>query len=144
MEKTDYNKKPEYREGEKGRANLYTPFEKQKFIKSGKGWQGDQQVRYVLIEDTSSSGKKYIEVYSKVGTVFNNDKRDEGSKQPHYTGKTTDEKLRIAGWINQSEKGVNISLSWSEPRQTDEVPFGKELDKMAQEQAEKDGKNGGL
>jgi hypothetical protein len=143
MEK-DYNAKPEYREGEHGKASCFKPFDKQKFIKSGKGWLEDTQHRYVLIEDTSGGGKKYIEVYQKVGTIFVNDKREEGSKQPHYTGKTIDDKLRIAGWINSSEKGVNISLSWTEARSMDtlddEVPFGKELDTMAKDEAKKDGK----
>ena len=79
-----------------------------------------------------------------VKNIFNNDKREEGSKQPHYTGKTIDDKLRIAGWINSSEKGVNVSLSWTEPKNldslNDEVPFGKDLDKLANETAKKEGK----
>ena len=67
--------------------------------------------------------------------------REEGSKKPHYTGKSQDGKSRIAGWINTGDKGVSVSLSWTEPRQLDdEVPFGKELDKMANDQAKKEGK----
>ncbi len=140
MEK-DYNAKPEYREGEHGKAKLFTPFEKQGFKMSGRGWLHNEEHRYVLIEDTSAKGKKYIEVYQKVGTIFNNDQREEGSKKPHYTGKSQDGKSRIAGWINTGDKGVSVSLSGTEPRQLDdEVPFGKELDKMANDQAKKEGK----
>ena len=80
MEK-DYNAKPEYREGEHGKAKLFTPFEKQGFKMSGRGWLHNEEHRYVLIEDTSAKGKKYIEVYQKVGTIFNNDQREEGSKK---------------------------------------------------------------
>ena len=49
---------------------------------SGRGWLHNEEHRYVLIEDTSAKGKKYIEVYQKVGTIFNNDQREEGSKKP--------------------------------------------------------------
>ena len=93
-----------------------------------------------MIEDTSAKGKN-ISRCIKRSVQYLTTTKEKKARRSHYTGKSQDGKSRIAGWINTGDKGVSVSLSWTEPRQLDdEVPFGKELDKMANDQTKKEGK----
>jgi len=54
------------------------------------------------------------------GALFLNDKKEEGSKHPDYTGTLNVEgkEYRLAGWKRQSKNGKTfLSVSISEPRE---------------------------
>ena len=47
------------------------------------------------------------------GTMFRNDRKEEGSKQPDYRGdlKLGGELLEVAGWIKEGKKGKFLSIT---------------------------------
>ena len=51
------------------------------------------------------------------GTLFRNNKKQEGDKQPDYNGtiKVDGVEKQIAGWVRQGAKGTFLSLKISEP-----------------------------
>lgn len=69
------------------------------------------------------------------GTLFRNDKKEEGSKQPDYRGdvKLDGQLMEVAGWIKEGKRGKWVSLSIKpkedrparkeSTRPGDEIPF---------------------
>lgn len=57
------------------------------------------------------------------GTLFRNNKKQEGDKQPDYNGtiKVDGVEKQIAGWVRQGAKGTFLSLKISEPYKKPEV-----------------------
>tara|TARA_R100000278_G_scaffold81890_1_gene63049 strand:- start:130 stop:420 length:291 start_codon:yes stop_codon:yes gene_type:complete len=89
-------------------------------------------------------------VYVKAGAVFTNSYKEPNDKKPHFTGKLEMFDKRIACW--ESMKGDMKYLQFRitgmdevTPVKTndldDEVPFGKELDKMASDLKKSEGKD---
>ena len=63
------------------------------------------------------------ELQDNSGTLFRNNKKQDGDKQPDYTGnvKANGKELRIAGWVKQGAKGSFLSLKISEQQATDNL-----------------------
>jgi len=105
---------------------VFKPFDKQKFILQGKVNSKGYEKNVVLITDEARSGKRYINVYAKVGVLFENDSDNE--KAPHYTGKLEvggQNERWLSAWKRQSENGNKfMSLAVSDPRSRDDAPTG--------------------
>lgn len=58
------------------------------------------------------------------GTLFKNDRKPAGSKQPDYRGKLNVDgrDLELAGWIKEGRAGKFVSLKVSEPYKRDDAP----------------------
>lgn len=84
------------------RGAAFPPFDDQKFILSGKiNYHGTDR-NVVLISGTTKDGKKKIEIYQKMGILFENDRKDLPAK-PDYTGMIDNTDLRIAAWRGETE-----------------------------------------
>ncbi len=112
---------------------VFKPFETMKMILQGKVNIEGNDRKVVLVADKTKSDKKIIEVYQKVGVLFEEDKGD-NEKRPDYSGPledyATDKDMRIAAWKRQSDGGNKyMSLQISEKQKKeggnldDEIPF---------------------
>lgn len=112
---------------------VFKPFETMKMILQGKVNIEGNDRKVVLVADKTKSDKKIIEVYQKVGVLFEEDKGD-NEKRPDYSGPledyATDKDMRIAAWKRQSDGGNKyLSLQISEKQRKeggnldDEIPF---------------------
>jgi len=63
------------------------------------------------------------ELQDNSGTLFRNNKKQDGDKLPDYTGniKINNKEMRIAGWVKQGAKGPFLSLKISEQQATDNL-----------------------
>lgn len=112
---------------------VFKPFETMKLILQGKVNIEGNERKIVLVADKTKSDKKIIEVYQKVGVLFEEDKGD-NEKRPDYSGPledyATNKDMRIAAWKRQSDGGNKyMSLSISEKQSkggndlNDKIPF---------------------
>ena len=112
---------------------VFKPFETMKLILQGKVNIEGNDRKIVLVADKTKSDKKIIEVYQKVGVLFEEDKGD-NEKRPDYSGPlenyATDKDMRIAAWKRQSDGGNKyMSLQISEKQGkggnelNDKIPF---------------------
>ena len=112
---------------------VFKPFETMKLILQGKVNIEGNDRKIVLVADKTKSDKKIIEVYQKVGVLFEEDKGD-NEKRPDYSGPledyATNKDMRIAAWKRQSDGGNKyMSLSISEKQSkggndlNDKIPF---------------------
>jgi len=110
----------------------WTPFPTQEMILQGKVTIDFEEHKVVLVKDVLRDGKKVIEVYGKLGVMFDNDKNGNDAA-PDFSGPMGD-KLRIAGWKRMKDGAPFISMSVSEkqvkgnaPQKTggfdDSIPF---------------------
>ena len=72
----------EYDNTDRGAA--FGPFPTQSMILQGKLNDRGEDLKVVLVKDETRSGKKIIEVYQKVGVLFENDKKG-NENAPDYT-----------------------------------------------------------
>ena len=132
------------------RGAVFPPRGKQKLIFQGNGEIDNKPVNVAIIQDESRDGKPFMGVYVKAGAVFTNSYKEPNDKKPHFTGKLEMFDKRIACW--ESMKGDMKYLQFRitgmdeiTPVKTndldDEVPFGKELDKMASDLKKSEGKD---
>jgi len=97
------------------RGAAFKPFPEQKFILQGKvqvtHGNIDKEMPVALIMAESQSGSKRIEVYSKIGVLFDNEKNG-NDKAPDYSGPLDglSDDLRIAAW--REMKGDNAYMSF--------------------------------
>ena len=63
------------------------------------------------------------ELQDNSGTLFKNNKKQDGDKLPDYTGnvKINGKELRIAGWVKSGAKGSFLSLKISEHQPSDNL-----------------------
>ena len=112
---------------------VFKPFETMKLILQGKVNIEGNDRKIVLVADKTKSDKKIIEVYQKVGVLFEEDKGD-NEKRPDYSGPledyATNKDMRIAAWKRQSDGGNKyMSLQISEKQGKggsdldDKIPF---------------------
>lgn len=100
------------------RGVAFKPYAEQKFILSGKlqvqHQSIDKESQIALIMAESKDGKKRIEVFQKVGVLFDNDKNG-NDKAPDYSGPLDgiDENLRIAGWKEMKDGNPYMSFKVS-------------------------------
>jgi hypothetical protein len=95
----------------------FKPFDSMKMILQGKiNLEGNDR-KVVLVADTTKSGMKIIEVYQKVGVLFENDKRG-NENAPDYSGPMEDyaarTQMQIAGWKKQKDDNNYLSMQISQ------------------------------
>ena len=78
------------------RGAAFAPFETQKLILQGKIDDNRVERKITLVKDQTRDGKTIIEVYEKIGTLFENDKKG-NEAAPDYTGPFNDVR-RLAAW----------------------------------------------
>ena len=136
----------EYDNTDRGAA--FPPRNTQKLILQGNGQFGSKEVKLVFVSDTSKNGKDFIEVYQKIGCVFENTFKDPSDKKPHFTGKLEAPVKEIACWrMNKAETNLDY-MQWKIKESfakddDDDIPFGKDLDRMAEEVEEERQQKGG-
>ena len=98
----------------------FKPFDSMKMILQGKLNLEGHDHKIVLVADETKSGMKIIEVYQKIGVMFENDKRG-NDNAPDYSGPMEDDVARqprqIAGWKKQKDGNNYLSMQIS-PKQT--------------------------
>jgi hypothetical protein len=112
----------------------FTPFPSQQMILQGKINVDGTDSKIVLVKDETRDGRQIIEVYQKMGTFFENDKKSNPAA-PDYSGPLGDAK-RIAGWrkmkdnkpymsfqISDKTDGAQGQQGESNPLQSDAIPF---------------------
>ena len=94
----------------------FKPFDSMKMILQGKVNLEGNDHKTVLVADTTKSGMKIIEVYQKVGVMFENDKRGNDSA-PDYSGPMEDhvdkQPRQIAGWKKDKDGNSYLSMQIS-------------------------------
>lgn len=112
------------------RGAAFTPFPTQRLILQGKINVDGNDMKIVNIMDETRDGKQIIEVYQKVGVLFQNDNTKEGA--PDYTGPLFETK-RIAAWKRMKDEKPYMSFNISEKQEggqqasndlpNDDIPF---------------------
>jgi len=97
------------------RGAAFKPFDDQKFILQGKLDIDGKEYPIVVMQMTSKNGNKRLEVYQKMGAIFE-EKEKSSENAPDYSGPLDmiSGNLQMAGWKGQSEKGHYLSLKVSE------------------------------
>ena len=103
----------DYDNTDKGAA--FPPFETQRLILQGKINNNSQEMKVVLVADQTRDGKKLIEVYEKVGTLFENDQKG-NENAPNYTGPIGFVR-RLAAWRRMKEGKPYMTFSVSDKTQ---------------------------
>jgi len=118
----------DYDNTNKGAA--FKPFPEMAMILQGKVDNNGINEDLVLVKTTSKDGTPRIDLYQKVGALFENDKGDNQNK-PDYTGPYQDN-LRIAAWRRTKDGSAYMSFELSEKTngaaQPKEDPLVKILD----------------
>jgi hypothetical protein len=103
----------DYDNTDKGAA--FPPFETQRLILQGKINDNGREMKVVLVADQTRDGKKLIEVYEKVGTLFENDQKG-NENAPNYTGPLFLFR-RLAAWRRMKEGKPYMTFSVSDKTQ---------------------------
>ena len=103
----------DYDNTDKGAA--FPPFETQRLILQGKINNNSQEMKVVLVADQTRDGKKLIEVYEKVGTLFENDQKG-NENAPNYTGPIGLFR-RLAAWRRMKDGKPYMTFSVSDKTQ---------------------------
>ncbi len=97
----------------------FKTFDSMKMILQGKVNLEGNDHKTVLVADTTKSGMKIIEVYQKVGVMFENDKGG-NENAPDYSGPMEDhvanKAMQIAGWKKEKDGNNYLSMKIS-PKQ---------------------------
>lgn len=104
----------DYDNTDKGAA--FKPFDTQRLILQGKINSNGNEMKTVLIKDQTRDGKNLIEVYEKVGVLFENDKKG-NENAPDYTGPLN--MRRIAAWKRVKDGNPYMTFSVSDNQQRD-------------------------
>ena len=97
------------------RGAAFAPFETQKLILQGKINDGGIDRKVMFTKDTTRDGKNVIEVYEKIGVLFENDKKG-NEAAPDYTGPFNEFK-RLAAWRKMKDGKPYMTFNVSEPQQ---------------------------
>jgi uncharacterized protein (DUF736 family) len=100
----------DYDNNNKGAA--FAPFDTQKLILQGKVNSDGIDHKVTLIKDQTRDGKTIIEVYEKIGTLFENDKKG-NENAPDYTGPFNEFK-RLAAWRRMKDNKPYMTFSVSD------------------------------
>lgn len=112
------------------RGAAFKPFDTQKLILQGKLNDEGKDMKIVMVKDQTRDGKNIIEIFEKVGVLFENDKKGNDSA-PDYTG-PVNEFRRLAAWRKSKDGQPYMTLSVSEAKQgssnkstalDDDIPF---------------------
>lgn len=99
------------------RGAAFAPFQTQAMILQGKINDSGVDKKVVLVKDQTKNGAKIIEVFEKVGVLFENNKKGNDAA-PDYSG-PFNEFRRLAAW-RKSKDGkpyMTFSVSDSSPQQ---------------------------
>lgn len=93
------------------RGAAFTPFPTQRLILQGKINVDGNDMKIVNIMDETRDGKQIIEVYQKVGVLFQN--MSDKETAPDYTGPLFENK-RIAAWKRMKDDKPYMSFNISD------------------------------
>ena len=102
------------------RGAAFAPFETQKLILQGKIDDNRIERKVTLVKDQTRDGKTIIEVYEKIGTLFENDKKGNDSA-PDYTGPFNDTR-RLAAWRKMKDGKPYMTFNVSDKQQQSASP----------------------
>lgn len=97
------------------RGAAFAPFETQKLILQGKINDEGSDRKVTFIKDATRDGKNIIEVYEKIGVLFENDKKG-NEAAPDYTGPFSESK-RLAAWRKMKDGKPYMTFNVSEQQQ---------------------------
>ena len=100
----------------------FTPFSTQRLILQGKINSGGNDMKVTCVMDETKDGKQIIEIYQKVGVLFQNEGMKEGA--PDYTGPLFDDK-RLAAWKKMKDEKPYMSFSVSDKLDKGQYTEGK-------------------
>lgn len=113
------------------RGAAFKPFDKQKLILQGKLNDTGKDMKIVMVKDETRGGKNIIEVFEKIGVLFENDKKG-NENAPDYTG-PINEFRRLAAWRKSKDGQAYMTMSVSDAKQgnndssnavtDDKIPF---------------------
>tara|TARA_R110000787_G_scaffold2956_2_gene11330 strand:- start:2275 stop:2676 length:402 start_codon:yes stop_codon:yes gene_type:complete len=105
------------------RGAAFKPFDGQQFILQGKLNTAGEDNQVALIMAESKDGSKRIEVFQKIGVLFNNDKQG-NDKAPDYSGPidTKSGQMRIAAWKAMKDDKPYMTFNVSEMNKKEEAP----------------------
>lgn len=108
----------------------FQPWPEQKFILQGKMDVNGNEQNVAIITAESKSGERRLEVYQRVGVLFENDmKSQQKAGAPDYSGPLEFYNMRIAGW--RKEKDGKNFMSFQISEKQDAAP--KTVDSQPQE-----------
>lgn len=114
------------------RGAAFAPFETQKLILQGKIDDNRIERKVTLVKDQTRDGKTIIEVYEKIGTLFENDKKGNDAA-PDYTGPFNDTR-RLAAWRKMKDgkpyMTFNVSDKQGDSKKLPNVPDFLDDDKI--------------
>ena len=93
---------------------VFPPRDNHKMILTGKANNDGKESQMVITLSTLPDGRRIMDVYEKVGTLFENDKGD-NTNAPDYTGPIGNR--RIAAWKKTKDDMAYMSLSFSDKKQ---------------------------
>lgn len=109
----------------------FKPFPTQSMILQGKINDEGRDMKVVLVKDQTRAGKNIIEVFEKVGVLFENDQKG-NENAPNYTG-PFNEFRRLAAWKRMKDSAPYMTFAVSDnQRETenqsqapinDDIPF---------------------
>lgn len=114
----------DYDNTNKGAA--FKPFDTQSLILQGKLNDDGKDMKVVLVRDKTREGKTIIEVFEKVGVLFENDKKGNDAA-PDYTG-PINEFRRLAAWRKSKEGQAYMTMSVSEAKGQQQEQKRQEFD----------------
>jgi len=93
---------------------VFPPRENHKMILTGKANNDGREVQVAITLSNLPDGRRIMDVYEKVGTLFENDKGD-NTNAPDYTGPIGNR--RVAAWKKKKDDMAYMSLSFSDKKQ---------------------------
>lgn len=112
----------QYDNTDKGAA--FKPFPQQSMILQGKVNDGGRDMKVVLVKDETKGGKRIIEVFEKVGVLFENDKNG-NENAPDYTG-PINEFRRLAAWKRMKDGSPYMTFALSDQQQQQQQPVNED------------------
>lgn len=94
---------------------VFPPRDNHKMILSGKANNDGDDAQMVVTMSILPDGRKIMDVYQKVGTLFPNENKGENANAPDYTGPIGNR--RIAAWKKTKDDLAYMSLSFSDKQQ---------------------------
>ena len=109
---------------------VFPPSNNAKLILQGKVNNNGSEEYTAMVMSETKDGKRIIDIYQKVGTLFENDKSD-NDNAPDYTGPLSGR--RVAAWKKSKDDMKYMSLSISDKKEgapqqaaqklNDDIPF---------------------
>lgn len=103
----------------------FKPFETQSLILQGKLNDQGKDMKVVLVKDKTRSDKNIIEVFEKIGVLFENDKRG-NENAPDYTG-PVNEFRRLAAWRKSKDNQPYMTMAVSEQQNSEQQNGGADI-----------------